>query len=412
MARGRLLFIFAVLCIAAALAWWATRREQIHLPFLAPALRLTPVQYADLPGWRDADPRAALKAFSRSCAALAKKPGTASMGGAGYAGMVNDWRDACAAIPSSVSNAERARAFFERWAIPVAISSGGDADGIFTGYYEPEIHGSHTRHGPYQTPVYATPDNLAMVDVGLFADDLAGRHFTGCLEGHKLVRCPERAAIDAKGLPNAKILFYADDAIAVFFLHIQGSGRVRFDDGTMARVNYDAQNGQPYTAVGKTLIDMGVPRDGMSMQVIRQWLKDHPGDAKRVMETDKSFVFFREEPTGDASEGAEGSEGVPLTPGASLAVDLKLHPLGAPMFVAATRPDANPAKPDHPFNALMVAQDSGGAIKGAVRGDVFWGFGAQSESIAGRMKSSGKLYVLLPKPVAAHLAPSTDFTPP
>jgi membrane-bound lytic murein transglycosylase A len=195
----------------------------------------------------------------------------------------------------------------------------------------------------------------------------------------------------------------------VFFLHIQGSGRVHFDDGTSARVNYDAQNGQPYTAIGKTLIGMGVPRDGMSMQVIRKWLKDHPADAQRVMETDKSFIFFREEPIEDASAGPVGSEGVPLTAGASLAVDMKLHPLGAPMFVAAMRPDADPNRADHDFNRLMVAQDSGGAIKGAVRGDVFWGFGAEAASIAGRMKSSGKLYVLLPKPLAARLGTAQDF---
>jgi membrane-bound lytic murein transglycosylase A len=187
---------------------------------------------------------------------------------------------------------------------------------------------------------------------------------------------------------------------------------VRFDDGTTARVNYDAQNGQPYTAVGKTLIQMGVPRDGMSMQVIRKWLKDHPQAAQRVMETDKSFVFFREAPIGDANEGADGSEDVPLTPGASVAVDMKLHPLGVPMFVAATRPDANPNHDDHPFDTLMVAQDSGGAIRGAVRGDVFWGFGADAESIAGRMKSAGKLYVLLPKSLAAKIGDGADYAAP
>ena len=226
------------------------------------------------------------------------------------------------------------------------------------------------------------------------------------------MKCPDRAEIDANGLRQSKVLFYADDPVSVFFLHIQGSGRVHFDDGTSARVNYDAQNGQPYTAVGKTLIAMGVPRDGMSMQVIRAWLKDHPADARRVMEADKSFVFFREEPVGDASQGAVGSEGVPLTPGASLAVDMRLHALGVPMFVSAVRPDSEPGRADHRFDRLMVAQDSGGAIKGAVRGDVFWGFGADEESVAGRMRSAGKLYVLLPKPVAARLGASQDYPVP
>ena len=412
MARGRLLFLFLLLCVAGALAWWATHRAVPPISFLAPKMRLTPVHFADLPDWKRTDPRAALTAFARSCAALVKKPDNTPMGGAGYAGNVGDWREVCAAIPQGEAGASAARAFFEHWSSPVAVSLDDDANGTFTGYYEPEIRGSRTKHGAYQVPVYATPDNLVGVDAGDFLPDLAGRHFTGCVQGHKLVKCAARADIDAKGLQQAKILFYADDPIAVFFLHIQGSGRVRFDDGSMARVNYDAQNGQPYTAIGKTLIAMGVPRDGMSMQVIRKWLIDHPRDARRVMETDKSFIFFREEPIHDASEGAPGSEGVALTPGASLAVDMKLHPLGVPMFVAATRPDSEPDRDNHPFDTLMVAQDSGGAIKGAVRGDVFWGFGTDAESIAGRMKSSGKLYVLLPKALAQRLSPSAEYAVP
>jgi membrane-bound lytic murein transglycosylase A len=407
MARGRLLLILVVLSVAAIVAWWATRPQAPSF-FVAP-LRLTPVSFTDLPGWRISDPRAALAAFARSCQALAKKQPTDAMGGIGYAGNVGDWMPACRQIPARHMSAAQARKFFESWARPVSIGEGDDPRGTFTGYYEAQIAASRVQHGAYRTPVYGTPDNLVAVNAGDFLDDLSGRHFTGCVEGHRLVKCPERAQIDAKGLQQAKILFYADDPVAVFFLHIQGSGRVHFDDGTSARVNYDAQNGQPYTAIGKTLIQMGVPRDGMSMQVIRKWLKDHPADAQRVMETDKSFIFFREEPIEDASTGPIGSEGVPLTAGASLAVDMKLHPLGAPMFVAATRPDADPDRADHDFDRLMVAQDSGGAIKGAVRGDVFWGFGDDAASIAGRMKSSGKLYVLLPRQLADRLGTSQDF---
>ena len=411
MARGRLLLILIAFVLAAFAAWWWATQKKLP-SFLTPPLRVTPVSFADLPGWRTSDPRAGLVAFARSCAALAKKTPTDVMGGAGYAGSVSDWLAACRNIPAQKPSAAAARKFFESWARPVAIGEGDDRDGTFTGYYEAEIDASRTQHGAYQTPVYATPDNLVGVDVGDFLDDLKGRRFTGCVDGHTLVKCPERAAIDANGLKQAKILFYADDPVSVFFLHIQGSGRVHFDDGTSARVNYDAQNGQPYTAIGKTLIQMGVPRDGMSMQVIRKWLKDHPAQAQRVMETDKSYIFFREEPITDPEAGPIGSEGVALTPAASLAVDMKLHPLGAPMFVVAKRPDANPARDEHLFDQLMVAQDSGGAIKGAVRGDVFWGFGADAASVAGRMKSSGKLYVLLPKAVAAKLGTSRDFPMP
>ncbi|MBS0275817.1 MAG: MltA domain-containing protein [Proteobacteria bacterium] len=410
MARGRLLLILVVLTIAAIVAWWAMRLQAPS--FFVARLRLTPVSFTDLPGWRTADPRAALIAFSRSCQALAKKQPAEAMGGIGYAGKVSDWMAACRAIPARAASAAQAREFFESWARPVAVGNGGDQNGIFTGYYEAQIAASRTQHGAYQTPVYGTPGNLVSVDAGLFVDDLSGRHFTGCVDGHKLVKCPARAEIDANGLKQAKILFYANDPVSVFFLHIQGSGRVQFDDGTSARVNYDSQNGQPYTAIGKTLIRMGVPRDGMSMQVIRKWLKDHPADAQRVMETDKSFIFFREEPIADPDAGPAGSEGVALTPAASLAVDMKVHPLGAPMFVAAKRPDANPARGNHDFDRLMVAQDSGGAIKGAVRGDVFWGFGSNAALIAGRMKSAGKLYVLLPKALAGRLGKSQDFRVP
>lgn len=411
MALRRAVLFLIVLLVFAAAVWWQMRSK---LPgFLTPPLRLTPVHFADLPGWRDGDPREALAAFARSCDALAKKNVTEAMGGIGYAGSVSDWQEACHAAPTGDASPHAARAFFERWATPVRVSAGDDPNGTYTGYYEPEIRGSRAQHGPYQTPVYATPDNLATVDLGLFRDDLAGTHITGCVENHKLVRCPARDDIDAHGLLQSKILFYADDPVAVFFLHIQGSGRAHFDDGSFARIAYDSQNGQPYTAVGKTLIEKyGVPRDGMSMQVIRAWMKDHPADARAAMEADQSFVFFREEPIGDPSLGAEGSEGVPLTGGASLAVDSRLHPLGAPIYVVTNRPDADPNKPEHDFDRLLIAQDTGGAIKGAVRGDVFWGFGPDSESIAGRMKSGGQMYVLLPKAVAARLGTSQDFAMP
>jgi membrane-bound lytic murein transglycosylase A len=407
MGRGRLVLTLGVLILVAFAAWWWTAEKKVA-SFLTQPLRLTPVAFSDLPDWRTSDSRAALAAFARSCAALSKKQPTDAMGGIGYAGNVGDWLAACRALPSGPVSAAAARRFFESWAQPVAIGNGDRRDGTFTGYYEAQIDASRTRHGAYQAPVYATPDNLVSVDAGMFLDDLKGRRFTGCVDGHKLVKCPARDEIDAQGLKHAKILFYASDPVSLFFLHIQGSGRVRFDDGSWARVNYDSQNGQPYTAIGKTLIEMGVPRDGMSMQVIRKWLKDHPADARRVMETDKSYIFFREEPIADPKEGPVGSEGVPLT-AASLAVDMKLHPLGAPMFVAATRPDVDPSRGDRPFRQLMVAQDSGGAIKGAVRGDVFWGFGRDAASIAGRMKSVGRLYVLLPKALAVKLGKSRDF---
>jgi membrane-bound lytic murein transglycosylase A len=202
------------------------------------------------------------------------------------------------------------------------------------------------------------------------------------------------------------VLFYADDPIAVFFLHIQGSGRVVFDDGSKARVVYAGKNGRPYTAIGRTLIARGaLTKETVSMPAIRAWLKAHPKDAKAVMETNQSYTFFALTPAGDTALGSKGTEGVPLTAAASLAVDNRIHPLGAPLYVSTMLPD----KPSRPFRKLLIAQDTGGAIRGAVRGDIYWGAGARAERLAGAMKSQGKLYVLLPNNVAAKLGDGRTF---
>ena len=244
---------------------------------------------------------------------------------------------------------------------------------------------------------------MISVDLGAFRPFLRGERIAGRIEGRRLVPYATRAEIDAKGL-SAPVLFYADDAVAVFFLHIQGSGRVRFDDGTNARVDYAGQNGQIYTAVGRSLIARGaLKRADVSLQSIRAWLKANPLAARQVMETNASYVFFKEDPIDDPALGAKGAEGVALTPGASLAVDPRLHALGVPFFVSTTLPNAKPLR------ALYIAQDIGGAIKGALRGDIFFGFGAEAENLAGEMKQDGQLFALLPKNVAARLAPQSDY---
>jgi membrane-bound lytic murein transglycosylase A len=206
-------------------------------------------------------------------------------------------------------------------------------------------------------------------------------------------------------LSRATALFFADDPYAVFFLHIQGSGRILLEDGTIKRVAYAGQNGWPYTAVGRVLVQEGtLPKEGLSMQVIRKWMKANPVRAKQVMERDLSYVFFKEAPLGDPSLGSPGAQGVPLTPERSLAVDRHIHPLGAPFFLVAQAPDPDPARPDRPLARLVIAQDTGGAIRGPLRGDVFFGYGGGAESVAGRMKSEGKLYVLLPRALAQRMA--------
>jgi len=405
-ARYAIAAALAVIAAAAALVWWLTR------PPVPGPLRLTPVGFADLPDWNAADPRAALAAFRRSCDEIGKRAPLSAMGGAGYAGVAGDWLAVCNAVPRNAS-AAGARRFFESWFAPVAVGAGEMREGLFTGYYEPQLRASRARHGPYQTPIYGLPNDLVTADLGQFRQSWKGEHLAGRIEGHRLVPYPDRADIDAHGLSTAKVLVYAADPVTAFFLQIQGSGRVTLDDGSAIRLAYAGANGRPYTAIGRTLIQNGeLDRANVSLQTIRAWLKAHPDRAQGVMESDRSYVFFQEAPLGDPALGSAGSEGVPLTPRASLAVDPRLHPFGAPVYVAATAPDPDATKPDRPFAALLIAQDSGGAIGGPVRGDVYWGFGKAAESIAGRMKAHGTMFVLLPKPLAARLAPYTDYPPP
>ena len=364
-------------------------------------LSLSRVSFTGLPDWNSTHAEAALASFQRSCAVLAGKPDAAPMGGAGYAGTVGDWRAACTDAAAATGDA---RTFFEKHITPFAVGGGAPENvSLFTGYYEPQIRASRTRHGAYQTPVYGLPPDLVRADLGLFNPKLAGEHISGKVIGHALVPYADRAQIDAKGV-GAPVLFYTDDAIAFFFLQIQGSGRVVFDDGNLARIAYAGENGQPYTAIGRTLIaDGSLTRESVSLQTIRAWLLAHPERAAAVMETDRSYIFFQETPLGDPALSSTGALGVNLTPLASLAVDSRLHALGAPFYVAADGPD--------PVRGVMVAQDIGGAIRGPVRGDMFFGFGAEAERRAGAMKAPGRLYVLLPAGLADKLGNGRTYPP-
>ena len=347
-------------------------------------LKLTRAGFAELPQWSPQQD-AARTAFRKSCAVLTGKPDSTPMGGVGYAGTVGDWRGVCAAPQTPF--------FFEANFVPFTVSG---SDGLFTGYYEGEIAASRTRHGVYQTPVHGLPDDLVRVELGTFIPKLKGEHVSGRVAGHALVPYADRADITAKGV-QAPVLFYAADPIAFFFVQIQGSARVHFDDGSQGRIAYAGENGQPYTAIGRTLIAQGeLTRENVSLQSIRAWLLAHPDKAQALMNTNKSYIFFRE------AEG-EGAQGTALTPLGSMAVDLRLHALGVPFFVAADG--------DDPVHAVLVAQDTGGAIRGPVRGDIFFGFGAEAEHRAGLMKAPGKLFVLLPKAVADRLGAGREFAP-
>ncbi|MEI9990477.1 MAG: murein transglycosylase A [Rhizomicrobium sp.] len=373
--RSRILLALLVVLIAAAafgVWWWYVRApRQEHLSLRA-------VSFADLPGWRETDATAALAAFRRSCAKIAALPPDAPMA---YAGTARDWQKACAEASGDP------RRFFETAFKPYAVDNG---DGLVTGYYEPLLNGSTTRHGAYRVAVYGVPDDLVMIDLGLFRSEWKGVRIAGTVAGHYLKPYPARAEIDAHPPRTAPVLFWSDDPVSVFFLHIQGSGRVRLDDGRMLRVTYAGQNGHPYTPIGRTLIaDGALKREEVSMQSIRAWLTAHPVAARRVMETDASFIFFKQEAVGDRALGPAGSEGVALTPRASIAVDPTIHPFGVPMFIAGEG-----------VAGLFVAQDTGGAIRGPARADIFFGFGSSAEDKAGKMKAHARFFVLLPSGVA------------
>jgi membrane-bound lytic murein transglycosylase A len=279
--------------------------------------------------------------------------------------------------------------------------------GLFTGYYEPLLHGSRRRHGHYTVPLYGRPPELVTVDLGRFRDDLKGKKIAGKVEDGVLVPFPDRKAIDDGALAGRRLeIVWVDDPVEAFFLQVQGSGRVQLEEGGEVRVGYAAQNGHAYSSIGKALIQRGALRaDTVSMQTIRAWLQAHPDQTAGVLEKNASYVFFQETRAG--SEGPMGAEGVPLTPERSLAVDLRYMPLGVPLWLASRLPSPREGEPDRRLHRLLIAQDTGGAIRGPVRGDVFFGFGGDAETMAGRMKHRGKMWVLLPNsPTAPCARPS------
>ena len=357
-----------------------------------PALQLVRLDYAALPGF-GGDNAAALASFRRGCAVLMRRADDTPLGGAGYAGTVGDWRDACAAAQQGGAG------FFTANFTPYEVLGG---DGLFTGYYEPQINASRSRHGAFQTPVYGLPADLVRADLGQFIPKLKGEHISGRVSGHALVPYPDRAAIDRDGIANAPVLLWTDDPVAFFFLQIQGSGRALLDDGASVRIAYAGENGQPYSAIGRLLIADGeLTRENVSLQSIRAWLMAHAEKADAVMQSNKSYIFFRQSPLDDTALGPQGALGAALTPLASLAVDPRLNALGAPFFVAADGPD--------PVHAILVAQDVGGAIRGPVRGDIFFGFGPDAERRAGAMKAPGRLFVLLPNALAARIGAGARY---
>ena len=346
--------------------------------------------FNDLDGWAADDPAPALSAFRASCVRILALPGDAPIDGKGYDvsryGRADDGRPACKAAANVKPGAGPARAYFETWFVPVRFGSETDTGGLFTGYFEPEMKGALTEHGPYRTPILALPPAFAAARA----------------DGEAL---PTRAEIEDM-MGSGKIdkryaLVWLADPVDAFFLHVQGSGRIRLEDGQIVRLAFAAKNNRPYTSIGKLLIERGaIPRDEVSMQTIRAWLEAHPGEIRPLLRQNESYIFFKRLDGMDPMLGPPGAGRVNLTPGRSIAVDRRFHPLGTLFWLDTRAPDPHGTGTE-PLKRLMVAQDTGTAIRGRQRADIFWGAGADAAEIAGRMKSEGELIALVPKDLAA-----------
>lgn len=356
-----------------------------------------PVEYAVLEGWAEDDHAAALPALRRSCARLERRPADRPMGQDARAGTVADWLPACRALPKEGAPAELARAYFEGWFQPVALEHAEGPEGLITGYYESELEGAFARNETYAVPIYGRPTDLVEVRLGDFDDALPRRTVIGRVEEGRLKPYYERAEIEAGAIEGASpVVIWAKDIVDVFFLQVQGSGQVVLPDGGRVRIGFAGSNGLPFYAIGRALIDEGiVDRKTVSMQSIRDWLRANPAEAKALMHRNKRFIFFRL----IEGEGPIGAQGVALTPGRSLAVDPAFVALGTPLWLATSYPAE-----DRPLNRLMVAQDTGSAIKGVVRGDFFWGSGEEALHYAGRMKQTGRFWLLLPRSLVQALS--------
>ena len=366
----------------------SSKPPAVSLPLdTAPYTPFAVSKWEMLPDWQTIDLQPAWAAFWQSCIALRNKPG---------------WQPVCMSADALTQPDNKSlRAFFEERFIPYQVfNPDGSSQGLITGYYEPKLYGSRVKTARFRYPLYGVPDDLLTIDLGEVYPQLKDLRLRGRLQGKHVVPYYDRSEIDQGKAPlQGHELFWVDNAVDLFFLQIQGSGRIELPDGSMVKVGYAEQNGHPYNSIGKTLAEMGAFKiEESSMQNIKLWAQNNPEKLAGLLEQNPSYVFFRELP--NDLPAPLGALGVPLTNEYSLAVDTRTIPLGAPVFLSTTYPNTA-----EPLNRLMLAQDTGGAIKGAVRGDFFWGFGEQAGVKAGSMKQAGQMWVLFPKGAEPVLKP-------
>ena len=356
----------------------ATAPELQKAPPVAAGARLQKTAWRDLPGWFDDDHAATWAALLRGCAVLQK---------------FDAWQGVCTAAQRAPEpGREAARGFFETNFTPYQmLNIDGSAGGLITGYYEPLLKGSRQPSSRYRYPLYSVPDDLLVIDLSAVHPELKPLRLRGRLEGRRVVPYYNRAGIErGDAAVQGKEIAWVDDPIELFFLQIQGSGRIRMEDGSTMHVGYAEQNGFPYRSIGRWLVDNGeLPLEQASMEGIKAWARRNPHRLPELLNHNERYIFFRELP--DNLPGPIGALGVPLTAQRSIAIDPGFVPLGAPVYLATTWPYSA-----RPLNRLMLAQDTGSAIRGPVRADFFWGFGAEAANYAGRMKQPLRMWVLLP----------------
>ena len=356
---------------------------------------LETVHFDQIPGWASDRQSETLIGLRADCLRLALLPADTALGGEGmastYGGKAGHWSAACIAAAGLTANdADGVRRFYESWFQPYRLS----AAGLFTGYYEPEVQGARVPDALHSIPLYARPPDLLQQPPS--PDDPKGPSRKCRMVGGLLKPYFSRAEIEAGAMAkSARPILWLRDPVDLFFLQIQGAGRVRLPDGSVMRVGYDGKNGRPYTPVGRVLLERNaLAADDISMQSIKAWLEAHPAEARGVMDQNEDYVFFRILTDTNVLAGPPGALGVALVAGRSAAVDPHAIPLGAPIFVDTTDPVTRA-----PLRRLLLAQDSGTDIKGPARTDIFFGFGALAEQEAGRMHEPGTEYLLLPRPV-------------
>lgn len=385
----------AAALLLAALAGCATPEPRPAPPPAGPErMVLQPVSFDRLPGWAQDDLARVLPALLKSCNRITRLPVDKSIGFEGVGGTAADWYSPCAAAARvAAGDHDGARAMFESWFTPWQVTNDGRADGLFTGYFEPEIRGSRQRKGAYVHPIHGKPNDLVIANSGKPGPD---EQVIGRMENGRMVPYHTRAEIEKGALAGkAPVMAWTDDPVELAIMHIQGSGRVRLEDGTVIRLGVAGSNGHKFVGIGKVLRDEGKLGADTSMPAIRAWLKANPEEGRALLARNPRYIFYGLNSTAD---GPMGTEGVALTPERSLAVDPRFVPLGAPVWVDSVDPAGRPLR------RMMMAQDTGAAIKGPVRGDVFWGAGESAFQIAGKMKSPGRLVVFLPKARSPRLA--------